>query len=369
MGITVVEASHQTMEPSRHTLCIKLPWSNYRIAVTHWSSIEVRQAGDYQPLAVFITPGKPRLRRLIMNPHDDMEHPDGRVDRRTFLKAGALIGAGMVAPFSVPLIGSRPAIAAVPGGTLDPSAIPRYILPLVIPPAMPPASTAGDVDYYEIAVRQFRQQILPGSMPSTRVWSYGAVNAPGTFNYPAFTIEARYNRPVRVKWINDLRDPATGKYLPHLLPVDQTLHWANPAGGISGRDTRPTFTRTPEPYRGPVPIVTHVHGAHTTEESDGYAEAWYLPGGTVNIPASYARVGSWHDRFRAKAEATLGVPWQPGSAVMEYPNDQRATTLWYHDHTLGMTRLNVYAGPAGFYLLRGGPNADRSKRRPGPRTR
>jgi bilirubin oxidase len=42
--------------------------------------------------------------------------------------------------------------------------------------------------------------------------------------------------------------------------------------------------------------------------------------------------------------------------VFEYPNDQRATTLWYHDHTLGMTRLNVYAGPAGFYLLRGGPS-------------
>ena len=39
-----------------------------------------------------------------------------------------------------------------------------------------------------------------------------------------------------------------------------------------------------------------------------------------------------------------------------YPNDQRATTLWYHDHTLGMTRVNVYAGPAGFYLIRGGPD-------------
>ena len=50
-----------------------------------------------------------------------------------------------------------------------------------------------------------------------------------------------------------------------------------------------------------------------------------------------------------------GADWQPGSSTFQYPNDQAATTIWYHDHILGMTRLNVYAGPAGFYLVRGGP--------------
>ncbi len=79
-------------------------------------------------------------------------------------------------------------------------------------------------------------------------------------NAPSLTIEAKWNTPVRVKWINDLKD-ANGNFLPHLLPVDPTLHWANPPGGITGRDTRPTFTSTPGPYTGPVPIVTHVHGA------------------------------------------------------------------------------------------------------------
>ena len=49
------------------------------------------------------------------------------------------------------------------------------------------------------------------------------------------------------------------------------------------------------------------------------------------------------------------MTWEPGTATFQYENDQRAGTLWYHDHTLGMTRLNVYAGPAGFYLLRRGP--------------
>ncbi len=96
-------------------------------------------------------------------------------------------------------------------------------------------------------------------------------------NAPSLTIEAKYNKPVRVKWINDLVD-ANGNYLPHLLPVDQTLHWANPPGGTAGRDTRPTFTSTPGAYTGPVPIVTHVHGAvGVGDESDGYAEAWFLP--------------------------------------------------------------------------------------------
>jgi len=50
--------------------------------------------------------------------------------------------------------------------------------------------------------------------------------------------------------------------------------------------------------------------------------------------------------------------WQPGFAIFQYPNLNRASTIWYHDHALGMTRLNVYAGPAGFYIIRGGPSGD-----------
>ena len=152
---------------------------------------------------------------------------------------------------------------------------------------------------------------------------------------------------MRVKWINGLVDEH-GHYLPHLFAVDQTLHWANPAGGPAA-PTRTAWTRMP--YTGPVPIVTHVHGAHTTEDSDGYPEAWYLPAAN-DIPAGYATGGTFYDQFKQEAEARQGQTWEPGTAVFQYPNDQRATTLWYHDHTLGMTRLNVYAGPAGFYLLR-----------------
>lgn len=278
------------------------------------------------------------------------------VSRRQFLKAGAFAGAGLVMPrvFAPGVRLLRPQVSAA---RLEAGGIPKYVAPLIIPPAMPRTTkvkqqAAKNIDYYEIAVRQFRQQILPPGMPLTTVWSYGSANHPGSFNFPAFTIEAKVNKPVRVKWINQLVDSG-GRYLPHLLPVDPTLHWANPPGGLAGRDTRPSFGATPGAYTGPVPIVTHVHGAHTTAESDGYAEAWYLPG-AANTPAGFARVGSKYDQFQQQFEAVWGQPWSPGTSVFQYPNTQRATALWYHDHTLGMTRLNVYAGPAGFYLLRGG---------------
>ena len=103
---------------------------------------------------------------------------------------------------------------------------------------------------------------------------------------------------------------------------------------------RPTFTTQPFAYRGPVPIVTHVHGAHAFEESDGYTDAWFLPDAD-NIPPEYFKVGTHYDEFKATFEAKYGQVWEPGSAVFQYDNDQRAATLWYHDHALGMTRLNV----------------------------
>jgi spore coat protein A len=279
---------------------------------------------------------------------------DVRISRRSFLKAGIATGAAVSVPWSFRWPG---ALAAIEGGSLDPADITKYQMPLVIPPAMPRTNLSGRraVHYYEIAVRQLRQQILPAPLPMTTVWSYGSVHHPTTFNYPAFTIEAAWRSPVRVKWINDLVD-ANGDFLPHILPVDPTLHWANPPGGAAGRDSRPSFDSTPGPYTGPVPIVTHLHGAAGVgDESDGYAEAWYLPK-AANIDPRYAKVGTWYKHFQRKAQQKFGQAWTPGSAVFQYPNDHRASTLWYHDHTLGMTRANVYAGPAGFYLVRGGPD-------------
>lgn len=270
-----------------------------------------------------------------------------------------------------------PTVPAFPGAdynVLDPAAIPKYVQPLVIPPVMP-KSRGLKVDY-NIAVRQFKQQILPGGIwgdygyPATTVWSYGKAEDPydlnytapqplgdpkaTTFNYPALTVENTQSRLTRVRWINELYDPQTHHYLPHLLPVDRTLHWANPEkltcmDGTVRSDCKPSpmnnAATLQAPYRGPVPIVTHVHGAHVNPESDGYPEAWWLPAAN-DIPASFARTGSLFDQFDRTNR------W-PGSALYGYYNTQRASTLWYHDHGLGITRVNVYAGPAGFWLIRG----------------
>jgi len=283
-----------------------------------------------------------------------------KLTRREFAQLSALGAGALMLPLDLRKLLAR----QIPGGTLAPGDVDKFVLPLVKPPAMPGTlSTSGRRRRrggggprkmtYDIAVRQFSQRILSPGHPETTVWSYGSRKHPGTvaeggtFNYPAFTVENTVDVATEVHWRNELVD-ARRNYLPHLLPVDQTLHWANPPGGAELRDRRGT---DPTPYTGPVPIVTHVHGAHTTEESDGYAEAWYLPDAR-NIPRGYATTGTFYDYFNDKH----GMGWGKGRVRFTYPNDQPATTLWYHDHTLGMTRLNVYAGPAGFWLIRGGAN-------------
>ena len=318
----------------------------------------------------------------------------GKRARFAAASGAILIGASLLVPVTTQ---AQP----LPGGTLDPLTIPKYVTPLVIPPVMKNDTTGPNS--YDIAVRQFQQQILPGghwnavsaacqadpalcTLPATTVWSYGPANdplpdssgipggAPGLapapnsqFNYPAYTVEVTTNVPTAVSWINDLKDPATGAHLPHLLPIDQTLHWANPGteciDGVPRTDCRGS---SQAPYTGPVPIVTHVHGAHVGPESDGYPEAWWLPDPTgsdfscVTDPALADNVTTFVCKGTI-ANAYDGTPntnVTPGQADFMYPNSQPSTTLWYHDHTLGMTRNNVYAGPAGFWLIREGDGGE-----------
>ncbi|HEU4364534.1 MAG TPA: multicopper oxidase, partial [Candidatus Krumholzibacteria bacterium] len=165
--------------------------------------------------------------------------------------------------------------------------------------------TAGG--YLQIEARQVQQHLGiydPVTMDPlmTTVWGYAG-------SYPGPTLVVRRDVPLDVRWTNELT--SGGINLPHLLPVDQTLHWAEPAG---------------YPESG-VPLVTHVHGGHSESASDGLPDAWFTPG--------FALTG--HGFVKE---------------TLHYDNDQEAGTIWYHDHALGITRLNVYAGLAGFYLIR-----------------
>src|SRR5579862_432162 len=165
-----------------------------------------------------------------------------------------------------------------------------YIDPLPIPPVIRPSSSTKA----EVLVRmtEFRQKVHR-DLPPTRLWGYNGV-------WPGPTFEVRRGQLVSVKWTNQLP-------MKHFLPIDTTIHGSEEA--------------VPQ-----VRTVVHVHGARVMPESDGYPDAWVTSDGKAGPVAS--------------------------TNPARYSNDQRAATLWYHDHALGITRLNVYAGLAGFYLVR-----------------
>ncbi|HWQ79668.1 MAG TPA: multicopper oxidase, partial [Anaerovoracaceae bacterium] len=180
---------------------------------------------------------------------------------------------------------------------------------------------------YFIDISEFKQQVLPEGYPMTTVWGYGGfVWNPETDSVsysqsaPGATFEAVRGIPVMVKWGNQL----TGR---HLFAVDPTLHWANPNNmPMDPSRPWPPFPPGFPEAQEPVPIVTHLHGGEVPSAFDGNPDAWFTADG------------------------------KKGSAFVTsfylYPNRQEPATLWYHDHALGITRLNVQAGLAGFYLLR-----------------
>lgn len=278
------------------------------------------------------------------------------ISRRKLLKTGAAAGAGAVA--APILLRSKSALSA--GGyvpvntvpTLPGSEIPKYVMPYYETPAMPRTRTLPDRIEYDIAVRRFHQQMLPWGFPSTLVQGFGNVNYPSSFHAPSFSYESRVFRTDRITYRNQLVD-SHGNYLPNLLTVDPTIHWFNAPGGIEGRDKMQEFTSTPPPFVGPIPLTVHTHGSHDYEDSDGYAEDWFLPVAR-NIPKGWATVGSFYDRFRQEAFERFGVRADPGSQVFQFEHDQQAMAMWYHDHSLGVTRQNIYLGEVGLFFLRGG---------------
>jgi len=187
--------------------------------------------------------------------------------------------------------------SAACAGVVCPTILEPFVDALTVPPiAQPVSGVPGGAAHYDMPMIEFTKT-LHRDLPPTRLWGYG-----GTF--PGPTIEAHTDQPVTVNWINDLRVLETGELRSgHVLSVDECLHGPEMSGGV------------------PVTVV-HLHGAKTTTDSDGHPDLTFPPG--------------------------------QQSDLYTYPNGQRGATMWYHDHALGITRLNVYMGLAGFYLLRDG---------------
>lgn len=164
-----------------------------------------------------------------------------------------------------------------------------FVDPLPIPPVLQPDVAGGTG--YTVSV-EAASQVLHSELPATDLWTYNGA-------YPSFTIEARKGVPIEVNYVNNL-PTARGNRGSHLLEVDECPHG-------------------PNYYADSARVVTHLHGGHLPARFDGQPEYHILPG---------------------------------ESDLYQYPNNQDAATLWYHDHALGITRLNVYTGMAGFYLLR-----------------
>ena len=216
---------------------------------------------------------------------------------------------------------------------LNPQIIPKFANQLVVPPVYEPdivKSGSGKVEShdYTVTMSEFTQQILPLGFPETTVWGYGGKvrNSetgeiiPDFRSTPGASFEAVRGIPINVQWINNLRGP-------HLLPVDPTLHWADPNNMGMPMPPFPPFPPGFPLAQYPVPVVVHLHGGENESDSDGHPEAWFTAGETLTGP-TFAK-----SRYH-------------------YGNTQEPTTLFYHDHVLGITRLNVLMGLAGFYLLR-----------------
>jgi len=239
----------------------------------------------------------------------------------------------------------------------------------------------------------------------TPLWGYGQVNNAafplnGLTTYPSMSFKATKGRPVKVKWINNTPDN-------HLFcpsPLDSNVPCA------IDRTLMGTLVRPGEsvnPYGGPQQpdnaVVIHLHGGEIPPDSDGLAELWI---GNATTSAAYSQVGGLYykpptplldslgqqvpgvssnidppfipppvnglakDAAYPTANGPVTVPpsvYAPGQLIRptgdsifyNYPMVQEAATIWYHDHALGKTRINVVAGPAGYFYVTDPPKEAR----------
>lgn len=210
--------------------------------------------------------------------------------RRAFLQNSGFLTAALALPQGIGPQLSPPKYRP----TLNAQALAQFVDPLPIPELVQPSGRRPSPDDPKIKLPYYRLAMRQIDCRFHRDLKPASVWGYGSTS-PGPTFDIRSGQGILVEWANQL--PAQ-----HLFPIDHTIHGA-------------------EAGKPQVRTVVHLHGAKAPADSDGYPENWYTPG---------------------------------ESALYYYPNRQDAAMLWYHDHALGINRLNVFAGLLGVYIVRDG---------------
>jgi spore coat protein A, manganese oxidase len=213
------------------------------------------------------------------------------ITRRNFLQRSSLLATTLAAGRSGLLSAMAQSVATMPPA-LDVNTLAQFVDPLPIPEIAKPQGRRASPTDAKLRVPFYRIQAQASASRVHRDLPPTKFWSFGS-STPGPTFETRSGEPLLVEWVNALPGE-------HFLPMDHTIHGAEA--------DKPT-----------VRTVVHLHGAKTRPESDGYPEDWIVPG---------------------------------KSSLYYYPNQQDAAMLWYHDHALGINRLNVYAGLLGTFFIR-----------------
>ncbi|HTN54072.1 MAG TPA: choice-of-anchor D domain-containing protein, partial [Anaeromyxobacter sp.] len=234
-----------------------------------------------------------------------------------------------------------------------------------LPIAVPDTTKFPGSDYYELGLKDYRNQFHSDLAGPTGKGSltrgYYQKNAPvgneaGNMHYLGPVIIAQTGRPVRVYFTNELGVGAAGDLF---IPVDETL----PGAGL-GPDGVTKYTENR--------AAIHLHGGNTPWISDGTQHQWTAPVGETNPYKKGWTVGyvpdMWYDAAGNPIVSCSGQPTCAVAGATNNPGDGKLTFYWtnqqsgrfmfYHDHAYAITRLNVYAGEAAGYLIANPPDED-----------
>ncbi len=236
--------------------------------------------------------------------------------RRQFIKTGAAAGAATLIPWMGMMRGAY-AFSQSPN-------LVKFIQPMRgvggagIPIAAPDAVVQPwwqpGVTHYTIDIGDYADQLHPQLPNPTRLRGYGQA---GTFRHLGGVIAAKRGTPVQITFRNNLSGNG-------IIPIDTTIPGAN---------------------LGPNRVATHLHGGFVPWISDGGPESWWDPSGNMGRSFTPSPLNpTFANPIRNPAAL-------PNEQEVYYPNNQGARMMWYHDHAIGITRTNAYAGLASAYVL------------------